>query len=145
MSNAKCGDGVAHLIALLNEAGVTKSSVIRVVGPGSLPAVLWFCRHGFDQAGCVRAGEGAPHEGPDAVLAAAPCCELELKRLLSAARDLHPGGVFIFQLRNDPGCSPGAIEWLLQHGGFELERRIDKGRRALVMARRCGLTLRPAA
>ena len=135
----------AHLAALLEQAGVTKSSVIRTVGPGALPALLWFCRHGYDQAGCVCAGEGSPHEEPDVVVVAQPCGELDLKRLLSVGRQVRPGGAFIFQLRSSPEASLAAVDWMLQHAGFTLERRLDSRRRTLIVARRRAFAWQAAA
>lgn len=136
----------ASLADLLERAGVTRSSIIRLAGSSSLPALLWLCRHGYDQVGCLRAGGGLPHEDePDAILATHTCGELELKLLLPLARQLRPGGVFVFRLRTGPGSSAVALEWLLKQVGLSLERRVDTGRRALVVARRTAITLRKAA
>lgn len=147
MSKPPPGEPVpaAHVVALLEQAGVTRSSNIRVVGPGALALVCWFCRHGYDQAGCICTDEGSPHEEPDAVLVAQPCGELDLKRLLSIGRQVRPGGVFIFQLKVGPGASLAAVDWLLQHAGFTIERRADSRRRTLVVARRRAFALQQAA
>lgn len=133
------------LLGFLRGAGLGKASVIRVTGPSALSALLWLCRHGYDQVGYVRADVGAPHEEePDAILVAHTCGDLELKRALTVARLARPGGVFIFRLRTQPGSSPLGVEWLLEQHGFAVERRLDGQRRALVVARRVAALQRAA-
>ena len=126
----------APLETLLAEVGVTKSSVIRITGPSALGALLWFCRHDFDEVGYVRPGDGAPHESPDAIIVAHTCNELELKRLLAVGRQVKPGGVFLFRCRVPGQSTLLAIDWLLGQAGFEVDRRIVSHGRALVVARR---------
>ena len=41
---------------LVRRTGVAKTSAIHITGPGGLPLLLWFCRHGFEQASYVRQG-----------------------------------------------------------------------------------------
>jgi hypothetical protein len=135
----------ASLTTLLERVGVTKSSIIRVTGPNALSALLWLCRHGYQQVGYVRAGEGSPHEEPDAILVAHTCDEVDLKRLLTVGRQVRAGGAFIFQLRLDPEGSALGVEWLLEQAGFTTERRFDGERRALIIARRRALAIRKAA
>lgn len=144
--SSACGlSQTAALNALLESVGVTKSSLIRMTGPGALPALLWLCRHGYDQVGYMRAGDGCPHEEPDAIVVAHTCDEVELKRLLAAGRQVRPGGAFIFQVRSGPNASPLGVEWLLDQAGFTMERRLDGERRALIVARRRTLAMRKAA
>lgn len=135
----------APLADLLESVGVSKSSIIRVTGPSSLSALLWFCRHGYEQVGYVRLGEGCPHDEPDAIIVAHTCNELDLKRLLSVGRQVRPGGVFIFKFRSAADSSPLGVEWLLQQAGFTTEQRLERGRRALIVARRRTIALRKAA
>lgn len=135
----------APLIALLESVGVTKSSVIRVTGPSSLSALLWLCRHDYQQVGYMRAIDGAPHEEPDAIIVAHTCNEIDLKRLLAVGRQVRPGGVFIFQLRAGEDDNALAVDWLLAQAGFSTEQRLEGGHRALVIARRRTLALRKAA
>jgi hypothetical protein len=136
----------ADLVALLERAGVTKSSLIRVTGPSALSALLWLCRHGYDRVGYIRSDDCGPHEPePDAILVAHTCNEIDLKRLLTVGRHVRPGGAFIFQVRTDRSANPLAVDWLLQKAGFVVEQRLNGGRRALVVARRRALALRQAA
>ncbi|HEX2818391.1 MAG TPA: hypothetical protein VHN39_18505, partial [Phenylobacterium sp.] len=60
------------LIALLERAHVTRSSLIRVTGPSGLSAMLWLCRHGYEQVGYLKPGAG-PHEQPEALIVAHTC------------------------------------------------------------------------
>ena len=148
MSNPNDDDPAepAPLVALLESAGVTKTSVIRVTGPGALPALLWLCRQGYDQVGYIRAGQGSPHEDEtDAVLVAHTCGDLELKLFLSMARQVRPGGLFVFRLRTHPGSSRVGLQWLLKGHGLAVAQRIESGRRALIVARRLDLALQKAA
>src|SRR6201995_3688156 len=110
------------LAALLDRVGVSKSSIIRITGPSALGALLWFCRHGYDQVGYVRPGEGSPHEAPDAIIVAHTCNELELKHLLAVGRQVKPGGVFIFRARTPVQSSLLAVDWLLGQAGFDVEQ-----------------------
>jgi hypothetical protein len=136
----------ASLVELLERAGVTRSSLIRVTGPNSLPALLWLCRHGYEQVACGRTGEGWPHEEePDAIVVAHTCGELELKLMLAAARQLKPGGAFIFRVRTSAGASAVGLEWLLKQFGLSVHQRIESGRRALIIAHRTAVALRKAA
>ncbi len=135
----------APLQDLLAAVGVTKTSVIRITGPSALGALLWFCHHDFDQVGYVRPGDGAPHEAPDAVIVAHTCNELELKRLLSVGRQVKPGGVFLFRCRLPGQSTLLAIGWLLGQAGFEVDRTIVRGGRALVVARRRAAQMMKAA
>lgn len=136
----------ASLVDFLASAGVTRSSVIRVTGPSALSALLWLCRHGYDQVGYVRGDAGAPHEDePDAIIVAHTCGELELKRLLTIARHVRPGGVFLFRLRTGPGASALGLAWLLKQAGFTVAGRLDGERRALVIARREAFAFKKAA
>ena len=136
----------AQLVAQLERAGVGKSSVIRVTGPSALSALLWLCRHGYEQVGYVRPGEGAPHESePDAILVAHTCDEIDLKKLLTVGRLVRPGGVFMFQVRTGSEASALGVDWLLESAGFTTEQRLDGERRALIIARRRALAMRKAA
>jgi hypothetical protein len=133
------------LLALLAEAGVDRSSVVRVTGPCALHALLWLSRHGFEQAGFLQ-GEGCPHDGePEALIAAHACNALDLKRLMPVARLVRPGGALIFQQRMDAFDDAAAADWLLNDAGFAVERRVSGGRRVLTIARRRRLGLRAAA
>jgi hypothetical protein len=147
MSHAITGglvDG-APLEQLLASVGVTKLSVIRITGPSALGALLWFCRHDFDEVGYVRPGDGAPHEPPDAIIVAHTCNELELKRLLAVGRQVKPGGVFLFRCRVPGQSTLMALDWLLDRAGFVIDRQIVRHGRALVVARRRAAQMLKAA
>ncbi|WP_293370857.1 hypothetical protein [Phenylobacterium sp.] len=135
-SAARCTSRAAMLTTLLDGAGITRSSVIRVTGDGALAGLLWLRRHGYEGVGYGWSGANAPRLEPDAVLVAHTCDEITLKRLLAVGRQVRPGGVFVFQHRlESEGCALG-IEWLLDQAGFITERRLNGARRALIIARR---------
>jgi hypothetical protein len=135
----------APLVALLERVGVTKSSVIRVTGPSALSALLWLCRHDYQQVGYMCAVDSGPHEAPDAIIVAHTCNELDLKRLLTFGRQVRPGGVFIFQLRTGEDESTLGVDWMLEAAGFSTEQRLDGEHRSLIIARRRALAMRRAA
>ena len=71
-----------------------------------------------------------------------------IRRLPSSsflARHVRAGGLFIFRLLADTGSSPLTLVRLLEQHGFSVQRRIDRGRRALVVARREDAAMRKAA
>jgi hypothetical protein len=83
---------------LLHNAGLDKADTIRVTGPGSLPALLWFCRHGYEQVGCIGAGQGHGHsEDGDLLLVPQTRTAMELEDLLRRGPRPRPGGVLIVQ------------------------------------------------
>ncbi len=133
------------LAALLEEAGVAKSSLIRVTGPDALPALIWLCRHGYDEVGYIRPDAGCPHESPDALILAHTCEAGELPRFLGVARRVRPGGVFVAQVHLGPDDDSVQIEDGLRAAGFAIEQGFGGGRRAVIVARRNAAQLRRAA
>jgi hypothetical protein len=125
------------LIALLARAHVTKSSLIRVTGASGLSALLWLCRHGYEQVGYLKPGAG-PHEQPDALIVAHTCDEATLRRLLETGPHVREGGALVFQsplprvlaFRADP------IHRLLKEHGYVVEQCHHGQRRELHVARR---------
>ena len=133
------------LTMLLDSAGITRSSVMRVTGPGALTALLWLRRNGYDRVGYGWAGEDAPSHEADAILVAHTCDEITLKRLIAVGRQVRPGGVFVFRHRLKSEGEARGIEWLLEQAGFTTVRRLNGSRRALVIARRRDLAMCEAA
>jgi hypothetical protein len=125
------------LMSLLERAHVTKSSLIRVTGSSGLSALLWLCRHDYQQVGYLRPGAG-PHEQPDALIVAHTCDEATLRDLLETGPHVREGGALIFQsplprvlaFRADP------IHRLLKSHGYEVEECHHGQRRELHVARR---------
>jgi len=131
------------LVALLAAAEVDKSSVIRVTGPSGLSALLWMCRHGFEQVGYLRPGHG-PHEAPDALIVAHTCDAAALRRLLADGPHVREGGVMVFLSPLPANDVAEPISDLLVAAGYSIERRLHGARRELHVARR-GLRLLKAA
>jgi hypothetical protein len=125
------------LISLLARARVTRSSLIRVTGSGGLSALLWLCRHGYEQVGYLRPGAG-PHEQPDALIVAHTCDEARLRDLLETGPHVREGGALVFlsplprvlAFRADP------LHRLLMSHGYAVEERHHGQRRELHVARR---------
>ncbi len=125
------------LIALLGQAKISKSSVIRVTGPSGLSALLWLCRHGFEQVGYQRPGAG-PHEQPDALIVAHTCDEARLEDLLARGPHVREGGALVFQSPLPEGSAAGIdpIHQILERYGYAVEQCRHGKRRELHMARR---------
>ena len=134
------------LISLLERAQVTKSSLIRVTGASGLSALLWLCRHGYEQVGYLRPGHG-PHEQPDALIVAHTCDEPTLRNLLSTGPHVREGGVLVFQSPLPGASSPhgDAIHRLLKSHGYAVEQCLHGARRELHVARRLAQAWRKAA
>lgn len=122
----------AILSDLLTEAGVDKSSSVHVTGPAGLAALLWFCRHGYDQVGLVGTGR-CPANDCDLLLAPQTCDLASLAGLLDHGPHPRPGGVLIVQTPTD---QPAAA--LLERAGYRVERTVHGHHRALHVARRLG-------
>ena len=125
--------GAPDLIGLFEAADIRRSSVIRVTGPSGLSALLWLCRHGFEQVGYQRPGFG-PAEQPDALLVAHNCDAPALERLLVDGPHVHEGGVLVFQCALP--ISALLVTHLLVTHGYQVERRLHGVRRDLYLARR---------
>jgi hypothetical protein len=125
------------LTDLLRRAGVDKSSTIRVTGPAGLAALLWFCRHGYDQVGYVRAGPSPADDG-DLVLAPQTCDVGALAAMLSRGPHPRAGGVLIVQTPIPDVASGGVdpVHDLLFRNGYRVERCLRGHHRELHVARR---------
>ena len=134
------------LISLLERAQVKKSSLIRVTGPSGLSALLWLCRHGYEQVGYLKPGAG-PHEQPDALIIAHTCDEASLRNLFATGPHVREGGVLVFQspLPDAAGSRADPIHRLLADHGYIVERCLHGARRELHVARRLAQSWRKAA
>jgi hypothetical protein len=121
------------LVHCLDLAGVSHRDLVLVSGPGSLPAMLWLCRQGYERA--VHLHPGSPRcgaEPADALFVPHLPEACELTSVLPAGGWVREGGVLILRLagRFDSGAcvaSLGALD------DYELERRfLDKGHAVLV-------------
>jgi hypothetical protein len=134
------------LISLLDRAQVKKSSLIRVTGPSGLSALLWLCRHGYEQVGYLRPG-ACPNEQPDALIVAHTCDEASLRSLLETGPHVREGGVLVFQspLPRVLGFRADPIHRLLRSHGYTIEQCLHGARRELHVARRIVENWREAA
>ncbi len=133
------------LISLLERAHVSKSSLIRVTGPSGLSALLWLCRHGYEQVGYLKPGAG-PHEQPDALIVAHTSDEAALRKLLQTGPHVREGGVLVFQSPLPAtGGKDDPIHRLLADHGYRVEQCLHGARRELHVARRLVHSWRKAA
>lgn len=131
------------LSQLLTEAGLDAASAIRVTGPGALPALIWLCRRGYENVGCLQAGARAPAEETDALLAAHTASGDWLGALLDNGPHVRRGGVVIVQTA--PSVGGGAAARIFHGHGFDLVRRLPGAHRDVLVARRSGWQLKEAA
>jgi len=122
------------LCALLKSAGVLKTSVIRVVGEGGLHALLWLCRHGYEQVGLMRGA--SPAEPAEVVLVPSACPPEALEQILAQASHLQPDGLVVLGTRRGVAGAAEATSALLGRHGFRVERRVSGHHRDIYLARR---------
>jgi len=134
--------GLAHCLDL---AGVSRHDVVHVSGPGSLPAMLWLCRQGYEQA--VHLHPGSPRcgaEPADALFVPHLPETCDLTSVLPPGGWVREGGVLILRMggRFDSGACMARLAAL---DDYALERRfLDKGH-AVLVARRLPNRQRKAA
>ena len=124
------------LAQLLEAAGVGRTSLIRVAGTGGLPVLLWLCRHGYEQAGCVTSRASSPREDADALIVAPTCGADWLEELLARGPHVRPGGVMILRSPPPPANGPDPVHATLARHGLAVERCLLGARRELHVARR---------
>jgi hypothetical protein len=125
---------------VLQQAGVTKTSVVRVTGPAGPTAVLWLCRHGYERAAYVHANWIATMVSVDALLIPHTCGLEELADLLQGGDCLREGGVLIVQTRAGQFVEGlDSVSAVLEPLGYQVERRVSDKGRDIHIARRRGL------
>jgi hypothetical protein len=133
------------LVHCLDLAGVSRRDLVLVSGPGSLPAMLWLCRQGFEQA--VHIHPGSPRcgaEPADALFVPHMPEACDLTSILASAGWVREGGVLILRMggRFDSGACIARLAGLDGYGPGR--RFIDKGH-AVLVARRLSQVGRKAA
>lgn len=125
------------LAQVLTRAGATKTSVVRVLGPNALAALIWLCRHGYDNAGYCRPGARAGTENGDVLLIPSTCTTDEIEHLLEGGAPLREGGLLIVQTTAErvPDGSD-LVHPVLERLGFRVEGCLHRGARELHLARR---------
>ena len=130
-------DGAA-LTSILQQAGVTKTSLVRVTGPAGPTAVLWLGRHGYERAAYVYSNRVATMQPADALLVPHACRTQELADLLGGGGCVREGGVLVAQTQSErfvPGYD--SVSAVLEPLGYQVERRVcDKGRDVYIARRR---------
>ena len=121
------------LIPCLDLAGLSKSDLILVAGPGALPAMLWLCRHGYEKA--MHLSPHSPRcgaEAADALFVPHLSGASGLTSILSSVGCVREGGVLI--LRTSAGVAVGSTDFAAE--GWGLERRLTENGHAVLVARR---------
>ncbi len=129
------GDTLGEVLA---RAGVDKTSIIHVTGPGGLAALLWLCRHGYEQVGIVRHGR-SPGEDSDLLWAPLTCDVAALAALLETGPHPRDGGVLIVQTPEPAAGTPDPVHALLRRYGYRIERCLHGHHRELHVARRASI------
>lgn len=132
-------DGAA-LARILKQAGVAKTSHIRVTGPAGVAAVLVLCRHGYEGAAYVHPHWAGSRGQADALLIPHSCEPRELKALLARGHGLRDGGLIIVQVA--PGHADEelvSIRSVLQASGCSIEARVVERGREVFVARFAGV------
>ena len=122
------------LCALLRSAGILKTSVIRVVGQGRLHALLWLCRHGYEQVGLMHGA--SPAEPAEVVLVPSACPPEALEQILAQASHLQRNGLVVLGTRRGGVGAAEATSAVLGRHGFRVERRVSGHHRDIYLARR---------
>jgi hypothetical protein len=81
-----------------------------VTGPSALAVLLWLCRHGYDQVGCIRSAEACPRDEVDALIIADTCNDNDLKLLMPVAGQARFGGAVICRLPSEGEAGREAVE-----------------------------------
>ncbi len=123
------------LSTILSSAGLGKSSIIRVTGRAGLAALLWLCRHGYEQVGYARGGPGTSDDG-DLVLAPQTCDLDDLSNLLRFGPRPRVGGVLMVQTPTPTDAALDPARLLLEGCGYRVERCLRGQHRELHVARR---------
>jgi hypothetical protein len=125
------------LADLLQGAGVDKTSKIRVTGPAGLAALLWFCRHRYEQVGFVKSGP-SPSDDGDLLIVPQTCDIDALAAILQRGPHARQGGVLIVQTPepDETAAGPDPVHSLLRKSGYRVERCLHGHHRELHVARR---------
>ena len=127
-------DGAA-LSRVLERAGVTRTSTLRVTGPAGPMAAIWLERHGYEHAAYVHTHWIATMEPVEALLIPQTCGTDALTGLLRGGGGLRQDGILIVQVQQDSDT----LAILLRSLGFEIEQRVHEAGRQVCIARRRGL------
>src|SRR5271170_5412717 len=124
------------LMDVLHDAGIGRSSVVRVAGRDGLAPLIWLCRKGFQDVGYVRPGAGGPREPADLLLVLHDPSPGELATLLAQHGLLKDDGVLILQTREQRAPNGSVpVHGLLEKAGFRVERCVLRQYRELHVAR----------
>ncbi len=123
------------LVRVLQQAGVSHHDLIHVIGPGSLPAMLWLCRQGYEKA--LHLAHQSPRcgtEAADALLIPHLSEACDLASLLRSAGCVREGGVLI--VRTGARLAPANLAAAALPCGYSLERTVSEKGHVVSVVRR---------
>ncbi len=122
------------LARALESAGLDPSGLVRIAGRGSLAAMLWLCRQGYERAVLVQ-GPCAPCGEPaDALLIPHVHDAEELAHILSASGRVRAGGALV--ARTGAGCGQAqALAEVIESAGYAVEAAWPGKGHTLIFAR----------
>jgi hypothetical protein len=124
-------DGAA-LSRVLEQAGVTRTSTVRVTGPAGPMAAIWLERHGYEHAAYVHTHWIATMEPVDALLVPQACGTEALADLLRGGCGLRQDGILIAQVQQDTDT----LAIVLRSLGFDMDHCLHEAGRQVCIARR---------
>jgi hypothetical protein len=127
------------LVRSLDEAGLSRRSLIYVTGPASLPALLWLCRQGYERAQHVHPqSPRCALEPADALLIPHLSQVGDLPALLPVAGLVREGGMLVVRA-GLPAQAGETVAAFAAPFGYDLRPHfVDKGR-VVFIASRVGL------
>ena len=130
---AKLSDTLTQLLTM---AGVGRRARIRILGPGGFAALLWFCRHGYEQVDYVTAGS-TQSDDSDLLLLPHACDASELEAVLRHGPRPREGGMLIVQAAETHAAGEDdPVEAVLRRSGYRIEGCVRGRRREVCIARR---------
>ncbi|MGZ3274350.1 MAG: hypothetical protein ACXU82_21115 [Caulobacteraceae bacterium] len=124
------------LVRVLHQAGVSRTDLIHVAGPGSLPALLWLCRQGYARVQHLQAqSPRCAIEAADALLIPHLSEACGLTSILPFDGCVREGGVLVLRTGARFRLSLAAVDGLAERG-FQLEQTACDTGHALYIARR---------
>jgi hypothetical protein len=124
------------LVRVLQQAGVSRTHLIHVAGPGSLPALLWLCRQGFARAQHLHArSPRCATPAADALLMPHLSDGCDPTSILPFGGCVREGGVLILRAGSRARLADKAADRLADLG-FHFEQTAHDTGHSLYVARR---------
>jgi hypothetical protein len=124
------------LVRVLQQAGVSRTDLIDVAGPCSLPALLWLCRQGYAQAQHLRPqSPRCATRAADALLIPHLSEASDLTSILPFDGCVREGGALVLRTSPRFRLPSSMVDYLADHG-FHLEQTTQETGHTHYVARR---------